>query len=165
MNLRESKGYTYGAYSQFDAREYKGTVAATADVRTDVVEGALTEFFNEFHRIVNESTPVDELAKSKRALAARLAFAMERPETWIAYRLLIEKYGFPADYWDHYADNVMAVTAADVQRVAKKYYNLEGLQIIAVGDASKIGPVLSKWGEPIVYDTEGKLRHAPWLSQ
>ena len=69
-----------------------------------------------------------------------------------------EIYGFPDDYWDTYPKNVMAVTAADVQRVAKKYLAPDSLQIVAVGDGAKIQPVLEKLGNLEVYDTDGKLQ-------
>ena len=50
----------------------------------------------------------------------------------------------------------MAVTAADIQRVARKYINPDNIQVVAVGDVSKIKPVLEKYGPVEVYDAEGK---------
>ena len=61
---------------------------------------------------------------------------------WIEQR----EYGFPEDYWDTYSQKVMAIGAEDVQRVAKKYVPFENPQIIAVGDAAKIGELLKKFG-------------------
>ena len=63
---------------------------------------------------------------------------------------------FAADYWDTYPAQVTAVTADDVQRVARKYLNLDALQIVAVGDLSKIKPVMEKYGPVEVFDAEGK---------
>jgi len=54
--------------------------------------------------------------------------------------------GLPEDYWDTYTAKVMAVGAADVQRVAKKYVPLDNIRIIAVGDATKIAELLKKFG-------------------
>lgn len=51
INLREGKGYTYGAYSFFSAQKYPGPWSAGGDVRTEVTEGAMTEFFNEMRRV------------------------------------------------------------------------------------------------------------------
>jgi zinc protease len=56
------------------------------------------------------------------------------------------QYGLPEDYWDTFAQKVMAVTAEDVGRVAKKYVPLDNVQIVAVGDAAKIGDLLKKFG-------------------
>ena len=54
--------------------------------------------------------------------------------------------GLPEDYWDVYPQKVNAVTADGVERVAKKYVPLDNVQIIAVGDATKIGDLLKKFG-------------------
>jgi predicted Zn-dependent peptidase len=55
-------------------------------------------------------------------------------------------YAFPEDYWDTYAQKIMAVSAEDVQRVAKKYVPADNPQIIAVGDAQKIAELLRGFG-------------------
>ena len=65
-------------------------------------------------------------------------------------------YSFPADYWDKYPARMAAITQAQVQADAKKYLDAGGIQIVAVGDAKKIGDVLKKFGTVEVYDTEGK---------
>ena len=61
------------------------------------------------------------------------------------------------DHWDTYPAQISAVTAEDVQRAAKKYLNLDTVQIVAVGDAVKIKPVLEKYGKVTVYDAAGKV--------
>jgi zinc protease len=65
-------------------------------------------------------------------------------------------YGLPADYWDTYPARISAVTAAQAQAAAKKYWGDERLQIVAVGDGTKIAPILAKYGTVEQYDTEGK---------
>ena len=65
-------------------------------------------------------------------------------------------YDLPADYWDSYPQKVAAITAADVQRVAQKYVDLNHLQIVAVGDASKTREIMAKYGTVEVYDADGK---------
>jgi zinc protease len=62
----------------------------------------------------------------------------------------------PPDYWDNYPAKIMAVTAEQVQRVARKYIVPDDLQIVAVGDAAKLKPVLDKYGAVQVFDTGGK---------
>ena len=146
MNLREDHGYTYGAYSRLSSEQYVGTWVANSEVRTDVTNGAMTEFFNEIHRIVEQPVPADELQRAKRAIVARFALSLERPQQTLDYAVTSEVYGFPADYWDNYAAQVMKVTPADIQRVAKKYVNAGAIQVVAVGDASKIKTWLEKYG-------------------
>src|SRR5262245_34445482 len=156
LNLREEKGYTYGVYSSFTALKYPGPWRAGGDVRTDVTQGAMTEFFNEFERIRNQKVPATELEEAKRAIVAGFALSLEKPTELLGYAITRQIYGFPLDYWDTYPVKVMAITAEDVERVARKYIDLENLQIVAVGDVSKIKPVLEKYGPVEVYDMEGK---------
>jgi zinc protease len=157
LNLREEKGYTYGVYSDFSALRYPGPWRAGGNMRTEATEGALREFFFEFRRIRGEQVTAEELEASKRAIVARFALSLEQPARVLGFAITTKQYGFPADYWDSYPARIMAVTAADVQRVARKYLNLDTLQMVAVGDASKINGVLEKYGKVEVFDTNGTL--------
>jgi predicted Zn-dependent peptidase len=157
INLRENKGYTYGAYSNFTALKYPGPWRATSEVRTPVTEGAMTEFFNEIRRIRDERVPQDELEASERSLVANFALSLESPEQLLGYAITQKIYGLPADYWDTYPAKILAVTADDVQRVARKYINPDNIQVVAVGDASKIKAVLEKFGPVEVYDLSGNV--------
>jgi predicted Zn-dependent peptidase len=156
LNLREEKGYTYGVYSNFSALQYPGPWQAGGNMRTEVTDGAMTEFFKEFRRIREEPVPAGELDDSIRSVVAGFALSLEQPTTLLNYAVLRKIYKFPADYWDTYPAKIAAVTAADVQRVAKKYVNPDNMQVVAVGEAAKIKAVLEKFGPVEVYDTEGK---------
>jgi zinc protease len=156
LNLREEKGYTYGVYSNLSAGRYPGPWTAGGDMRTDVTDGAMTEFLREIQRIRDEKVPAAELEDAKRSEVARFALTLEQPTAILGNAITRKIYGFPADYWDTYAAKVMAVTPDDVQRVARKYVNPDALQVAAVGDASKIRTVLQKYGPVEVYDTEGR---------
>jgi zinc protease len=156
LNLREERGYTYGVYSTFTALKYPGPWRAYADVRTDVTAGAMTEFLREFQRMRDEKIPANELDEARRAIVASFALSLERPTELLAYAITRKIYGFPADYWDTYPAQVTAVTADDVQRVARKYLNIDALQVVAVGDVSKIRPVMEKYGPVEVFDADGK---------
>ena len=156
-NLREDKGYTYGAYSTVSAGEYAGPWEASSEVRTEVTEGAMREFFNEFNRIRDDKVPAAELDEKKRAVVARFALSLESPQSVLGFAITRRVYGLPEDYWDTYPAQISAVTAEDIQRVAKKYLTLDNIQIVAVGDAAKIKPVLEKYGKVTIYDVDGKV--------
>jgi zinc protease len=156
MNLREEKGYTYGVYSNFSALKYPGPWQAGGNMRSEVTEGAMTEFFKEFRRIREEPVPAAEMDDATRSVVAAFALSLEQPTTLLNYAITRKIYNFPADYWDTYPAKISAVTAADVARVARKYVNPENMQVVAVGEASKIKAVLEKFGPVEVYDTEGK---------
>ena len=156
MKLREEQGLTYGAYSTFTAVKYPGPWRAGGDFRTEVTDQAMTGFLNEINRIRDEKVSMEEIEENKRSVVASFALSLEQPTTLLSYEITRRIYGFPEDYWETYPARIMAVTADDVQRVARKYINPESLQIIAVGDASKIKAVLEKFGAVTVYDAEGK---------
>ena len=156
LNLREDKGYTYGAYSSFGGSKYRGTWTASSEVRTDVTEGAMKEFMYELDRLRTQPVTAEELENAKRAIVGSFALSLESPTSLLGNIVTQKLYNLPADYWDTYPQKVAAVTAADVQRVAQKYLDKEHLQVVAVGDASKARDVLAKYGSVQVYDADGK---------
>ena len=155
-NLREEKGYTYGAFSTFTRQKFPGPWSASAEVRTEVTDGALTEFIKELQRMRDQPVSEQELDDAKRAIIASFALSLEDPDQLVTYALTRKIYGFAEDYWDTYPTKLMAVTAADIQRVAKKYIDPQTMQIIAVGDGSKIRSILEKYGPLERYDIQGK---------
>jgi predicted Zn-dependent peptidase len=156
LNLREDKGYTYGAYSNFASSKYRGTWVSSSEVRTDVTDGAMREFMYELKRLRDEKVGAEELENSKRSIIGGFALSLEQPQALLQNIITQKLYNLPADYWDTYPQKISALTAADVQRVAQKYIDLDHLQIIAVGDASKTREVLAKYGTVQLYDAEGK---------
>lgn len=139
LNLREKRGYTYGASSGFDMRLSPGPFSAQAGVQTDKTSESLTEFFNELNAIL-KTVPADELARAKNYVALRYPTSFEttgdiarRLEDAIVYRL-------PDDYYPRYVQNIEAITAGDVQRVAQKYIQPDRLAVVVVGDRKTIEP-------------------------
>ncbi|HYE57933.1 MAG TPA: pitrilysin family protein [Rhodothermales bacterium] len=137
QNLRETHGYAYGAGSSFGFRPVAGPFVATSDVQTDVTAPALTEFFNELRGIRNP-IPAEELDK------ARSFVALSFPEPFGSVRgtaaMLAELFlnDLPDDTFNHFTERILAVTAADVQRVARQYVDPDKVAVIVVGDRSKV---------------------------
>jgi zinc protease len=156
MNLREDKGYTYGAYSNFTAYKFRGAFQANTEVRTDVTEGAMKELTYELRRLADEMTPPDELENARRSIVGSFALQLESPQSLLQNVITQKIYGLPADYWETYPRKISAVTAEDVQRVARKYLDIKRVQVVAVGDAKKIAGPLRNYGPVEVFDTEGK---------
>jgi predicted Zn-dependent peptidase len=147
MNLREDKGYTYGAYSFFGSSKYRGTWQASSEVRTNVTDEAMKEFMYELKRIRDEKVPDTELENAKRALIGSFALSLEQPQALLQNIITQKLFNLPADYWDLYPQKVAAISADDIQKAARKYVDLEHLQIVAVGDASKIREAMAKYGK------------------
>jgi zinc protease len=161
LNLREDKGYTYGAYSGFTAAKYRGVFRANTEVQTKVTKGSMDELIYEFKRIRDEKTPDDEFDRAKRTIVGGFALQLESPQSLLADIVTQKIYNLPADYWDAYPQKIAAVTADDVQRVARKYLDLAKLQIVAVGDAKQIADVMKQFGGVVLYDAEGKPLQSP----
>lgn len=155
-HLREDKGYTYGAGSNLQNSRYRATWTASTDVRSEVTEPALKDLLDEVRQLRETPVPDQELADAKRSLIAAFALTLESPQALLANALTIHRYGLTADYWERYIDRIAATTAADVQKMANKYLAPNQIQIVAVGSAEKIGPVLSKLGTVESFDAEGK---------
>jgi len=157
LNLREDKGYTYGAYSSFGGSRFRGTWLSSSEVRTDVTEGAMKEFMFELKRLRDEKVSVAELDNAKRAIVGSFALSLEQPQSLLQNIITQKLYDLPADYWDTYPQKVSAITVDDIQKVAQKYMDLDHIQIVAVGDAAKARDILAKYGKVEVYDADGKV--------
>jgi len=155
-HLREQKGYTYGAYSNFGSSRITGSWSAFTDVRSEVTDAALTDLIEELRQMRDVPLTERELAAAKKALIASFALSLENPNQILTYYVDRYIYKLPADYWDKYPERIQAVTAADAQRVAKQYWSPDRLQIVAVGDQAKVEPALKKLGSVQVFDAEGK---------
>lgn len=136
QNLREDKGYTYGAYASFGVDRNGGSFGAEADVRNEVTAAAITEMNKELRRMIDAPVGAAELERSKRYLAGvylyrnqlRGAVARSLSGLWIDGRA-------PEDL-GQYTERVKAVTAADVQDVARRYFSPQDQSVIVVGDPS-----------------------------
>ncbi|MBS1996772.1 MAG: insulinase family protein [Cyanobacteria bacterium SZAS LIN-2] len=157
LNIREAKGYTYGAYSRMSARKEKGSFSAEASVRTDVTAPSLQEFLYELERIRNVKVTDAEITSAKNYLAGSFQLGLET-QGGLAQRLLEAKlYNLPDNYLETYADKVMAVSVDDVRASARNLIDTKNLVITAVGDAKKIKQDLELFAPVSVYDTQGKL--------
>ena len=140
-NLRETKGYTYGARSQFDMRRSAGPFIASAEIVAAKTDSALIEFMKELNAI-RQSVPAEELSKAKRYLQLQLPSDFETTQQIAGALIPVAMYGLPLDYYNNYVQNIEAVTAADVERVARQYVNPGSLAVVIVGDRKSIEPTL-----------------------
>jgi len=156
LHLREQKGYTYGAYSGVNAGPFRGTWLATTDVRTEVTEPALRDLLAEVKRMRDEPVPQKEFDDQRRSIIASFALGLEAPAAVLNQHVNRWIYNLPIDYWDKLPDRTMAVTQTAVQNAAKQYLEPSRLQIVAVGDPTKIADLLKQFGTVETYDTNGK---------
>jgi zinc protease len=159
QNLRETRGYTYGAGSRFDMRRAAGPFLASAEIVTAKSDSALLEFMKELNGI-RQVVPPAELSRAKRYLQLQLPGNFETTQQIAAALVPVALYGLPLDYYNNYVQNIEGVTQADVARVAQQYINPGSLAIVIVGDrktiegglkATNVGPITIRdiSGQPI----------------
>ncbi len=156
MNLREEKGYTYGAYSSFAADTYPRPIVANTEVRTAVTDGSMHELLGELKRLREEPVPTTELDEARRSIVAGFALSLERQTRLLGLWMEVKHNQLSEDYWDRYPAEIAKVGPDSVQRVAKRYLDADHLQVVCVGNGKEIKDALAKYGPVEVYDVDGK---------
>jgi predicted Zn-dependent peptidase len=152
LNLREEKGYTYGASAGARVNQMGGSIIGGADVRNAVSGAALTEFFKEYKRLGTDLVPDEEMAMNKRYVAGGYLISnqMQRAvASTLATNWLI---GLPAEFLGNYVPLIQKVTPEQVRAIGKKYFAPENQSIVVVGDKAQVGEQLKAFGEFTVSD-------------
>lgn len=160
-NIREDKGYTYGANSRITSDPEVGAFSAFAKVRNEVTDSALIEFLYEMKRITSEFVTDDELQTAKNMVMGSFARQLENPSTMARYTLDAARYRLPSDYYSTYLERLERVTKEEILEVAKKYIRPENAHIVVVGDKDT-GEKLKQFsyrGKLKYYDGQGKEIH------
>lgn len=151
-NLREDKGYTYGAYSSLGASRYGvSRFDASAKVRNAVADSAVVEFIKEIDRIRTEPVDAEILKNAKAKYVGNFVMALERPQTIANYALNIKRNNLPEDFYANYLENINKVSAEDVLEVSKKYFKIDNARVVIVGKGSEVVENLDRLGYPIQY--------------
>ncbi|MHB8459189.1 MAG: M16 family metallopeptidase [Candidatus Limnocylindrales bacterium] len=145
-NLREDKGYTYGAGAGFDLRRAAGPFVARAAVNTDVTVPAIREILMELDRMRTAVVEEDELRAARDFLVGVFPLRFETPGPVVGSIAGLIVHDLPDDELATYRSRIEAVTAADVLAAAREHIHLERAGIVLVGDADAIGPSLESAG-------------------
>jgi len=144
MNLREDKGYTYGARSNVGASRYASRFVASVGVRNAVTDSAVVEIFKEVDRIRNEEVDAGKLEDTKKKFAGSFVMRLEQPSTVASYALNIEIENLSKDFYETYLEKINAVTQEDIKRVANKYLKTDQMQVVIAGKGSEVVENLEK---------------------
>jgi zinc protease len=157
LNLREDKGWTYGARSSFSADEYTGDFEFSSGIRADATDSALVEVMKELKNYRENGITEPELTFMKNSLGQRDALLYETGIQKAGFIGRILDYNLPANYIDQQNKILANLTKKQVDEVAKKYLNPEKMNILLVGDKAKIMEGIKKLGYEIVeLDADGK---------
>lgn len=138
MNLRETKGYSYGASSGFSYRVVPGPFIASSSVRTNVTDSSLVEIFKELRGVRDVPVPQDELDRAKAYVEMGIPGTLESTSQVAGQMAQLATFGLTLDELSRLAARVRAVTAADVQRVAREYLTPDRAHVVVVGDLAKV---------------------------
>ena len=145
MNLREDKGYTYGARTAFDFRRAAGPFVLNVSVQSEVTVDAIIESLGELHAI-RGPRPVTaaELRAGRAALTRGYPRNFETADQISRAAAQLSLYDLPDDYFSTFVPKVLAVDEAAVTRVAEQYIDPSRLVTVIVGDRDKVGPSIPR---------------------
>ncbi|MFZ1530246.1 MAG: pitrilysin family protein [Ferruginibacter sp.] len=159
INLREDKGYTYGARSAFTSGKENGDFVFSSGIRADATDSALVEVLKEMDNYSKTGIKPDELAFLKSAIGQRDARLYETPGQKAGFVGRMLEYNLPANFVTIQNNILKSLTKAQVDALAKKWVNTSKMNILLVGDKAKILPGLQKFGYEIIeLDVEGNKK-------
>jgi zinc protease len=157
INLREDKGWTYGARTNFDGGEYTGDFTFSSGIRADATDSALTEVVKELRDYAENGIKEEELVFMKNAIGQRDALRYETGFQKAGFISRILDYNLPADYIDRQNKILKNITKKEIDALAKKWIDPSKLNVLLVGDKVKIMPGVQKMGYEIVeLDVNGR---------
>jgi zinc protease len=157
LNLREDKGWTYGARSSFSGDEYDGDFEFSSGIKAEATDSALYEVVKELKSYSSDGITDEELSFMKSAIGQRDALRYETGIQKAGFIRTILDYNLPANYTEIQQKILKGMTKKDIDALAKKYVDANKLNMLLVGDKAKILPGLKRLGYPIVeLDVDGK---------
>lgn len=150
LNLREDKGYTYGARSGFNGDLYSGAYTASAEVRADATDKSIVEFINEIKSYRDNGITKDELSFMRKAINQRDALKYETPRAKLGFLGQILQYNLTPDFVKEQTQIVETIPAEEINALAKKHLNVDEMFMVVVGDAKTLKPQLSALGYKVV---------------
>jgi zinc protease len=156
LNLREDKGYTYGARSGFDGQEDFGVFTASAGVRTDATAASIIEFEKEIREYAENGITEPELTFTRNAIGQRDARRYETPTQKLVFLSRVVMFDLEDDFVEKQNSILAAISQKELNQLASKHLNMDDMLILVVGDRETILPGLEELGYEIIeLDTNG----------
>lgn len=158
MNLRETKGYAYYAFSKVELFKSCGVFIIRTKVRPEVTYFSVIESLNEIEKMIKEEVSSFEIEQAKSYLIGNFPLKLENLEDFYSNFSRVIALNHGNDYWNKYYENIMLINAEKVYEAAQKYPIVTSLVVI-VADKNKIIEYLKDFEEVEVYDTQGNLQY------
>ena len=150
LNLREDKGYTYGASSRFSADKIAGVYTAQAAVRADATAASIKEFLKEIDSYQQQGITDEELNFMRQAINQSDALKYETPNAKLGFMAQILEHHLSPDFVKERNQIVANISKEEINALAKKHLNSKEMSIVVVGDAKKLRPELKELGFAVV---------------
>lgn len=155
LNLREEKGYTYGAYSTLKSYKLDGVFMAAADVRMEATRQCIEEVLKELERLHQTLPEEEELTRSQQEIVGAFIRQLETASSVGTLELVRRIYGLPDDYYRNFVPAVRGVTAEQARGTARRYLDAGGMIVTVVAERSRVESELRQLGEVHIYDQHG----------
>jgi len=150
LNLREDKGYTYGARSYFNANKLAGFYTASAEVRADATDKSIVEFVNEIKSYANKGITDAELNFMRNAINQKDALKYETPRAKLGFLAQILEHDLSPEFVKERTEIVANISADEINALAKKHLDIENMLMVVVGDAETLKPQLEALGYEVI---------------
>ena len=120
LNLREDKGFTYGAYSGVETSRYVGRFSASTSVRNEVTDSSIVEIIKEIETMIDENVTEEKLSSVKEKFVGGFIMSTEQPSTIANFARNIDKFNLPENFYETYLENFQKVSIDDIKRVSNK---------------------------------------------
>ena len=150
LNLREDKGYTYGARSRFWGDKTSGGFTASAAVRADSTAASITEFTNELNNYAQNGVTDEELMFMRKAINQKDALKYETPNAKLGFLAQILEFDLEPNFVKERNKIVSTISKEEINALAKKHLNAKDMIYLVVGDAKTLRPELEKLGMKVV---------------
>ncbi|MGA0555587.1 M16 family metallopeptidase [Larkinella sp. VNQ87] len=156
MNLREDKGWTYGARSGFGSTKTPGPFTAQAGVKATATDSSVVEFMKEITNYAKTGITEDELKFLKSSVGQRDALRYETSFQKALFLNQIAEYNLPGNFVEQQSQILQKMTKKEIDAIAKKRLPVNNLIITVVGNKAAIQPGLQRLGYEVVeLDKEG----------
>lgn len=149
-NIRERDGFAYDAHAEYVTNRESARFTAVTEVRNEVVEPAMKDVLDELNQISTKPVESSELTNTKNYMAGLYLLRLETQQGLATQLATVKSLGLPNNYLETYTTRVRSVEPDQILAAARKYMAPDQASIVVVGDASKIGDALKKFGDVTV---------------
>lgn len=157
LNLREEKGYTYGATAYQRSNEYSGRYVVQTSVRSDVTGAAIEEIFGEIESLLEGGVTEDELLFTRRAIGLKDALSYETPNHKVNVIAQTQRYNLAPGWRRKQHQILQNITVQELNELARKLLDPEKMITVVVGDKTEVFSQLESLGWPVIEIDRGRI--------